>query len=158
MVRAFVAMGSNLGKRQLALRTAIERMGQLPQTKVEAVGRFRETEPVDSPAGSGMFMNSAVELQTELSATDLMKHLLAIETALGRHREGEQKNGPRVIDLDLVLYGQEVINEPGVTVPHPRMHLRRFVLEPLNDIAPKAVHPVLGKRMEELLVDRMEAV
>lgn len=153
MATAYIALGSNLGKRQTALRAALARIDTLPGTHVVAVATFRETEPVDAPAGSGAFINSAAKIETTLSPLDLLKALLEIESALGRDRSLPGVNIPRTIDLDLLLYGTETLQIPGLQVPHPRMHLRSFVLEPLAEIAPEAIHPVTGKTIRELLAE-----
>jgi 3-oxoacyl-[acyl-carrier protein] reductase len=154
MTMALIALGSNLGKRQTALRAAIERLRQLPDTRVLRVATFRETEPVDAPAGSPSFINSAVALETGLSAEELLAELLRIERDLGRDRKaaGHIQNGPRVIDLDLVLFGDETKQTAALILPHPRMHQRRFVLEPLAEIAPGAYHPTSGRTVRELLL------
>ena len=146
MAHAFVAMGSNLGKRQAALRAALRLLGELQGTRVDAVAIFRETEPVDAPAGSGNFMNSAVRLETGLGPQKLLAALLEIERSLGRDRiAANTHHGPRTIDLDLLLYDDQVIDTPELQLPHPRMHVRAFVLEPLNEIAAEVRHPVLGR-------------
>lgn len=149
----FIALGSNLGKRQLALRSALERLAKIPGTRLIAAADFVRTAPVDAPQGSPEFLNSAAHLQTSLSARDFLNHLLAIERDLGRQRDAATRNAPRPIDLDLLLFDRQVIAEPNLSIPHPRMHLRRFVLAPLSSIAPGAVHPVLGKSVRELLAD-----
>ena len=146
MALAYVALGSNLGDRAGNLHAAIERLGALGT--VEAVSPFVDTAPVgytDQPR----FLNAAVRLRTELAPRDLLDSLLAVEAALGRVRT--IRWGPRTIDLDLLLYDDRVVDEPGLMVPHPRLHERRFVLEPLAAIAPDLVHPILQKTMRELL-------
>jgi 2-amino-4-hydroxy-6-hydroxymethyldihydropteridine diphosphokinase len=153
MTIAFIALGSNLGKRQAALRAALERIGKLPQTKIIAVASFRETEPVGCGPNAGKFINSAVQVETGLSARDLLSHLLRIEHELGRQRVTQCANDPRTIDLDLLLFGSQVIHAPDIEVPHPRMHLRLFVLEPLAEIAPRTLHPPTGKTIGRLLAE-----
>jgi 2-amino-4-hydroxy-6-hydroxymethyldihydropteridine diphosphokinase len=151
MVIAYVALGSNLGKRQLALRTALARIGALPGSRVLAVARFRETEPEGAPAGSGRFINSAAAVETDLPPMEFLEALLAIERSLGRERKGGGQNEPRTIDLDLLMHGEAKMATATLTLPHPRMHLRRFVIEPLAEIAPGVAHPESGKTMRELL-------
>lgn len=151
MPPAYIALGSNLGKRQLALRTAIERLGQLPGTRVIAVAGFRETAPVGGPPGQGAYINSAAAIETELPPRQLLDALLNIEKQLGRDRSSEVRNGPRTCDMDLLLYGDAIFDEPGLTVPHPRLHQRAFVLEPLAEIAPQTRHPVFQRSIQSLL-------
>ena len=153
MVNAYIAIGSNLGSRQDAIRTALARLSEVPGTMVTAVATFRETEPVDAPPGSGRFINSAIAIETSLSATDLLLRLIQIEREMGRFRaeEGEVRNAPRVLDLDLLMYADLTLSQPDLTLPHPRMHERRFVLEPLAEIAPHAIHPITGKSIQTLL-------
>jgi 2-amino-4-hydroxy-6-hydroxymethyldihydropteridine diphosphokinase len=150
MVRAFVALGSNQGRRQAALRSALQRLAALPHTTVTAVADFLETDPVDAPPGSGQFINGAVELETSLPPRQLLAELLRIECDLGRRRDRDLKNGPRIIDLDLLLYGDQVLHEPDLTIPHPRMHQRSFVLKPLAQIAPNVLHPLLHQTIHKL--------
>jgi 2-amino-4-hydroxy-6-hydroxymethyldihydropteridine diphosphokinase len=134
---AYIGLGSNLGDREENLRHALERLSELGQVRSSS---FRETDPVgitDQPK----FLNTAAELSTDLPARDLLKALLAIERDLGRDRSREERWGPRTLDLDLLLYGDEVIDEPGLTVPHPRLAERLFVLEPLHELAPGLLLP-----------------
>jgi 2-amino-4-hydroxy-6-hydroxymethyldihydropteridine diphosphokinase len=129
----------------------VDRLGALGHLRVSSL---RETEPVgvtDQPR----FLNAAAELETEFSARDLLERLLDIERMLGRERSSETRWGPRPLDLDLLLYGQETIDEPGLRVPHPRLAERRFVLEPLHELAPDLVLPD-GRRIRELLDAQVE--
>jgi 2-amino-4-hydroxy-6-hydroxymethyldihydropteridine diphosphokinase len=144
MIHAYVALGSNLGDREATLRAAVRRLRALPRTQVLAVSRLRETEPVgylDQPR----FLNGAVELETELQPRELLDALLDLERVFGRDRSGVPAHGPRTLDLDLLLYGDETIVEPGLEIPHPRLHERRFVLEPLADLDPAVEVPGRGQ-------------
>jgi 2-amino-4-hydroxy-6-hydroxymethyldihydropteridine diphosphokinase len=153
MASAYIAIGSNLGARQDAIRNALARLSEVPGTLVTAVATFRETEPVDAPPDSGRFINGAAAIETDLSPVELLRRLLQIEREAGRMRAEESsiRNAPRVLDLDLLLYGDLTVADEELTLPHPRMHTRRFVLEPLAEIAPRAVHPGMGKTIAELL-------
>ncbi len=140
MIRAYVGLGANIGDPEATIRGAIDLLGQ--RIVVVAVSALRETDPVgfvDQPR----FLNGAVAVDTELGARELLDLLLSIETELGRTRTGP-RFGPRTIDLDLLLYGDEVIDQPGLTVPHPRLHERRFALEPLAELEPGLVVPRRG--------------
>jgi 2-amino-4-hydroxy-6-hydroxymethyldihydropteridine diphosphokinase len=138
MAIAYIALGANLGDRAATLRAAIERLGALGV--VEAVSPFFDTAPVGYTE-QPRFLNAAARLRTDLPPRDLLHELLEIEASLGRVRT--IRWGPRVIDLDLLLYDDMVIDEPDLVVPHPRLHERRFVLEPLAALAPDLTHPVL---------------
>jgi 2-amino-4-hydroxy-6-hydroxymethyldihydropteridine diphosphokinase len=142
MTRAYVGLGTNLGDREAMLRSALEQLAAEPGVEVVAVSAFRDTAPVgvvDQPR----FLNAAASVQTSLPARELLDRLLGIERRLGRTREGP-RFGPRTIDLDLLLYGDERIDEPGLEVPHPRLHERLFALEPLRDLDPDLVVPGHG--------------
>ena len=141
MATAFVGIGSNLGDREIHLRTALEALAAEEGIEVVGVSRLRETEPV-GPVEQGPFLNGAVQVATELPPRELLARLLNIEERLGRVR-GE-RFGPRTIDLDLLVYGDEIVDEPGLTVPHPRLHERRFALEPLAELSPALVVPGCG--------------
>jgi 2-amino-4-hydroxy-6-hydroxymethyldihydropteridine diphosphokinase len=148
MATVYIGLGSNLGDRAEALRAAVERLARLHRTRVLAVSSFRETEPVgylDQPR----FVNAVAAVETELDPWTLLEELLAIERGLGRTREGP-RFGPRTIDLDLLLYDELVLERPGLQIPHPRLHERAFVLEPLLELAPGLVVPGVGP-LETLL-------
>jgi 2-amino-4-hydroxy-6-hydroxymethyldihydropteridine diphosphokinase len=138
---AFVGIGSNLGDREGYLRRAIDLLSAEDGIEVVAVSTLRETEPV-GPVPQGPFLNGAVRIATTLSPRDLLGRLLAVEQGLGRVRL--ERFGPRTIDLDLLLYGDETVDEPGLTVPHPRLHERRFALEPLAELDPTVEIPGRG--------------
>jgi len=145
---AAIALGSNLGDREGNLREAVQRMGALG--RVAAVSGFYDTEPVgylDQPR----FLNAAVLLETELLPVELLRGLLGVEQEMGRDRANAPPKGPRVIDLDLLLYGELVMQSAELTVPHPAMHERAFVLAPLAEIAVGMLHPVLHRSIGELL-------
>jgi 3-oxoacyl-[acyl-carrier protein] reductase len=149
IVAAYLALGSNLGDRKGYLDAAVAKLRARPGIEVTKVSTYHETAPVGGPAGQGAYLNAAIAIRTLLSPRDLMNVLLDIETTLGRVRA--ERFGPRTIDLDVLLYGQEIVQTPELTVPHPRMHERAFVLAPLAEIAPLAVHPVLQSTAADLL-------
>lgn len=141
----YLSLGSNLGDRAANLRTAIEKLGEIGT--VAAVSSFYDTEPVEVTA-QPWFLNCAVKLETEKMPRQLIAAILNLEQGMGRQRK--QNKGPRVIDIDILLFGTSVIEMPSLTVPHPALHLRRFVLEPLAEIAPEVRHPVLRRSVREL--------
>ncbi|MCS6864493.1 MAG: 2-amino-4-hydroxy-6-hydroxymethyldihydropteridine diphosphokinase [Gemmataceae bacterium] len=145
---AYLALGSNLGDRFAQLAAAIRRLRAEPGIRVHAVSSFYATAPVDCPPGSGEFLNAVVAVETRRSPHDLLQWLLQIERQFGRQR-GEP-NAPRTLDLDLLLYDDNIITSEELTVPHPRMHERAFVLVPLAEIAPHVRHPRLQKTAREL--------
>jgi 2-amino-4-hydroxy-6-hydroxymethyldihydropteridine diphosphokinase len=150
-VVCFIGVGANLGRPADQCLEAVERMRATEGVSVLRRSSLYRTEPV-GPRKQDWFVNAGVEIRTVLSARELMQALLAIEETMGRRREAPW--GPRVIDLDLLLYGQEVIREPGLIVPHPAFHTRRFVLVPLHEIAPYVLHPAFGVSIRGLL-DRL---
>ena len=148
MTRAYVGLGANVGDRERTLRAAVDALAAEDGVEVLAISTLRETEPV-GVGQQPLYLNGAAELETTLTARELLDRLLAVEQHFGRIRiPGE--HGPRTLDLDLLLYGDEVIDEPGLTIPHPRVHERRFVLEPLAELAPGLVVPGRGD-VESLL-------
>ena len=143
MTTAFVGIGSNLGEPERQIGSALEELAVEDGIELVAVSTLRETEPVGY-ADQPNFLNGAAKIETELPPGELLARLLAIESRLGRVRGEGPRFGPRTIDLDLLLYGSETIDEPGLTVPHPRLAERRFVLEPLAELAPLLEVPGLG--------------
>jgi 2-amino-4-hydroxy-6-hydroxymethyldihydropteridine diphosphokinase len=145
-----VALGSNLGDRRAHLDYAAMRLRSLLADL--RVSRYYETDPVDVPGAQPLFLNAAAVGSTEAPAQDLLRALLSIEAERGRERP--HPGAVRTLDLDLILYGSLVLNEPGLVVPHPRFRERRFVLEPLAEIAPQLVDPITGSTVGELLARR----
>lgn len=146
MTRAYVGLGANLGDRKAMLRAAVEQLSAEPGIELVAVSDLRDTDPVgitDQPR----FVNAAAAVETDLPARELLERLLGIERRLGRTREGP-RFGPRTIDLDLLMFGDERVDEPGLEVPHPRLHERLFALEPLADLDPGLVVPGRGPLAE----------
>jgi 2-amino-4-hydroxy-6-hydroxymethyldihydropteridine diphosphokinase len=142
MTRAYVGLGTNLGDREAMLRSALEQLSAEPGVEMVGVSSFRDTAPVGI-TNQPRFLNAAAAVETMLPARELLDRLLQIERRLGRTRDGP-RFGPRTIDLDLLLYGDEQIDEPGLEVPHPRLYERLFALEPLADLDPGLVVPGRG--------------
>ena len=146
---AYVALGSNLGDRAGNIEAALQLLRETPGVVSARGSTLLENPAVGMPAGSPPFLNGVAELRTTVGPGELLSRLLEIERTLGRERV--RKWGSRPIDLDLLLYGDRVIDSPDLKLPHPRMHERRFVLQPLAEIAPDVIHPTLEKSVERLL-------
>lgn len=144
MTKSFVGLGANLEDPRAQIGRALELLAAEDGVEVVAVSTLRETDPVGFEH-QPRFLNGVAELRTTLGARELLDRLLAIERRLGRVRGEGPRFGPRTIDLDLLLYGGETIEEPGLTVPHPRLHERRFALEPLLDLDPELAIPGRGR-------------
>ena len=142
----YLSLGSNVGEREVHLREAIARLQRVGE--IVSVSSFYETEPVDV-TNQAWFLNCVVIVETKKSPEQVMAAILQIEHEMGRERL--QKKGPRIIDVDIILFGDEIIHSTQVTVPHPAMQDRRFVLEPLAEIAPEARHPISRKTVREML-------
>jgi 2-amino-4-hydroxy-6-hydroxymethyldihydropteridine diphosphokinase len=151
-VICFIGLGANLGQPVDQCLDAMERMHAAEGVHLLRCSSLYRTEPVGAHE-QGWFVNGVAEIRTVLPAGELLQALLAIERAMGRRREAPW--GPRIIDLDLLLYGQEIIGGPGLVVPHPALHQRRFVLVPLHEIAPYVIHPAFGVSIRGLL-DRLD--
>ena len=151
MTTAFVGFGSNVGDRVDSCNRVVTLLRLLPGTQVVAVSSLYETEPVAAPGdpGPGWFLNGVMQIETDVKPHKLLEVFREIERALGR--DEEDRHGPRTMDLDLLFYGDQLSTDPGMLLPHPRLHRRRFVLTPLAEIAPTWTHPVLKQTVEELL-------
>ena len=143
----YLSLGSNVGDRAANLRDAVSRLGAIGTVK--AASSFYETEPVEFTA-QPWFLNCVVALETEKMPKQLLTSVLQIEQDLGRRRQREQKKGPRSIDIDILLFGRSVVDTKDLTIPHPALHERRFVLEPLAEIAPDERHPLFKRSIREL--------
>jgi len=152
MTFAVVAIGSNISPRREAIRVALRRLAHTDQVRLVATSALRETDPIDAPPGSGLFVNGACLLETTLDAYGLLHCLQEIEALAGRARGAP--NAPRTLDLDLFLFGDSVIDTPELTVPHPRAHQRDFVMEPAAEIAPHMTHPCMGSTLAQLQAAR----
>ena len=141
----YLSLGSNVGDREANLRAAISKLAEIG--RVDSVSSFYDTEPIELTS-QPWFVNCAVKLDTEKMPRQLMAAILALEQEMGRQRK--QQKGPRTIDIDILLFGSSVIDIASLTIPHPRLHERRFVLEPLTEIAPDARHPIFKRSVREM--------
>ena len=146
--RAYIGVGSNLGDRLKHCTRAVEEISRLRGCTLCGGSAWYQTQPV-GVTGQGWYLNGVIALDAGIPARSLLKTILTLEEQMGRVRK--ERWEARIIDLDILLFGSEVIDEEGLTIPHPRMHLRRFVLVPLAELAPELIHPVLGVRVEILL-------
>lgn len=149
----FIGFGSNVGDRVDFCDRAVTLLSLLPHSQVVGVSLLYETAPVNDHGrpGGGWFLNGVVQLETDVTPKSLLDILREIERSLGRNEEN--RSGPRTIDLDILFYGQRIINEPDLVVPHPRMHQRRFVLMPLSELDPLFLHPSLKRTISQLLAE-----
>ena len=156
METIFIGFGSNVGDRVDFCDRAVTLLSLLPHSQVIASSLLYETEPVNdgSSPGDGWFMNGVVQLETDLTPKSLLSMLREIERSLGR--DEDNRSGPRTMDLDILFYGRRVIDEPGLVVPHPRLHQRRFVLMPMSELDPLWMHPTRQKTMAQLLAEVMD--
>lgn len=150
-VTCLVALGSNLGDRRANVRAGVHGLMSSDEVEITAVSQLYETAPVGGPDDQGAYLNAAVRATTTLDAAELLALLHRIEA--GRERRREVRWGPRTLDLDLLVHGELVSDDPALEVPHPRQHERRFVMVPVCDVAPDLVHPRLGRTMADLLAD-----
>ena len=149
--RVHIGIGSNLGDRRANTAEAIEKISKLPGTRVVRASSLYESEPLGN--AKTWFVNSVIEIETDLPPDELLKKLKAIEKAMGRRRVTGKRWGSRVIDLDILLCNQDVVEKRALKIPHPEMHKRRFVLLPLAELAPHVVHPQLGQSVSTLLAN-----
>lgn len=149
MTRALLALGSNLGDRLNLLRQARRRIGEHPQISLKNASAIYETEPLGGPPGQGPYLNAALEISTCLSPGELLASCQEVEERCGRVRA--ERWGPRSVDIDILFYGDRVVRQADLIIPHPRLHERRFVLAPLVDLVPDFIHPQLDSTCRELL-------
>ena len=151
METVFIGFGSNVGDRVDFCDRAVTLLSLLPHSRLQGVSLLYETEPVRDQIdpGEGWFLNGVVQLETNITPRSLLSTLQEIERALDR--DEDNRSGPRTIDLDILFYGEQVIKEPGLAIPHPRLHQRRFVLMPMNELDPLWVHPTLNQSVAQLL-------
>ncbi len=149
----YIGFGSNVGDRVDFCDRAVTLLSLLPHSRVTGVSLLYETEPVRDGAdpGDGWFLNGVVQLETDVTPKSLLAVLREIERSLGRDQDN--RSGPRTIDLDILFYGDRIIDEPGLVVPHPRVHQRRFVLIPLSELAPLLTHPVTRRSVNQMLAE-----
>lgn len=154
MASIYLGLGANLGKRIKTLKEAVRMLGNCPDISVLGESPYYETEPQGGPP-QPRFINAVLSIETDLSPRELLGVVRDVERALGREhvRSDRERWGPRTIDIDILLYDNLVIEDEDLKIPHPMMHQRRFVLEPLSDISPESVHPVLKKTVSQLLGD-----
>ncbi len=149
----YIGFGSNVGDRVDFCDRAVTLLSLLPHSQLTGVSLLYETEPVQDGAhpGDGWFLNGVVQLDTDITPRSLLSVLREIERSLGR--DENNRSGPRTIDLDILFYGERVINEPDLVVPHPRLHQRRFVLMPLSELAPLVIHPTRQRSVNQMLAE-----
>ena len=149
----FIGFGSNVGDRVDFCDRAVTLLSLLPHSRLKGISLLYEAEPVRNRTdpGEGWFLNGVVQLETDITPRSLLTTLREIERSLGR--DDDNRSGPRTIDLDILFYGEHAIEEPGLTIPHPRLHQRRFVLMPMNELDPLWVHPTLKQSMARLLTE-----